>query len=532
MSTESASLPQHHADSRFRIAFLTATSFICGAAVMILEVLGSRVIGPFFGASLYVWTSLITVTMIALAAGYWAGGRVSDRARLEHWLYGIIFAAGIAILLIPVCKGIIIRTTLPLGLRVGSLASAGMMFAPALFLLGAVSPLVIRSAVREMSTVGRTVGFFSSVSTIGSFVGTLATGFILIAYFPIDRILVAVGSAMLLVSLTYFLLTGRKTLLLPVFILPFLIPAGGELKSKTAPNGTRVSRVFWQDTFYGNMQVLDYSFNSISTRELLVDATIQGGIDLATGLSIYEYPYLLQFIPRALNPAGRECLVVGLGPGAVPMWYERQGVRTDVVDIDPKVFEVARNFFGFRNSGGQYAEDARYFLNRTAKKYDYIILDVFNGDNSPFHVLSREALQTVKERLAPGGILGINYLGALNGNTYITASIIRTLKQVFRTAEIYPAFAVSPHNAIGNIEIFAYDREPLVPDRRTLESFSIHPLAAGAAGMMLAPFQLPPDLPSIVLTDNYNPVDFFDLDTKEFIRRQVIKMSDLDFLLS
>ena len=68
------------------IYYLVLTAIICGALVMVIEILGSRVIGPFFGASLFVWTSLITVTLIALAIGYAAGGVFSDKKGSPDYL--------------------------------------------------------------------------------------------------------------------------------------------------------------------------------------------------------------------------------------------------------------------------------------------------------------------------------------------------------------------------------------------------------------------------------------------------------------
>lgn len=499
---------------------------------MVVEVLGSRVIGPFFGASLYVWTSLITVTLVALAFGYWCGGILSDRSgRITDWLYSLIALAGILVLLIPLMKTPIIKLVLPMGLRMGSLISAGLLFGPALLLLGMVSPLIIRTAVREIESIGRTVGLFSSVSTVGSFIGTVCTGFILIAYFNVDRILICAGGGLLLLSVAYTIFFRRSWMLMPLLLLPFFVPEGGAIKTKLLPSGTRVTRTFFKDTFYGNMQVLEYSYGSKLTRELVVDATIQGGIDASSGASIYEYPYFLQFIPRLINPDGKECLVIGLGAGVIPMWYERQGVRADVVDIDPLVFDVARRFFAFKVSGESIAEDARYFLNRTAKQYDYVILDVFNGDNTPFHVLSKEALMTLKQRMASGGVLGINVWGNLKGDTYMTASIIRTLKEVFSTVDIYPAFDVSDPEAIGNLEIFAYDGAPVTIDIAQLAGYEVSPMVGNIRDLMHKKFEFPTNTPAITLTDGYNPIDFYDLKTKEINRKRIMDVTDLDFLM-
>ena len=87
--------------SRWFRYYLIATTVLCGALVMVVEVLGSRVLGPFFGVSLFVWTSLITVTLVALAAGYAIGGRWSDRRDSPDALYLILMVAGALVLLVP-----------------------------------------------------------------------------------------------------------------------------------------------------------------------------------------------------------------------------------------------------------------------------------------------------------------------------------------------------------------------------------------------------------------------------------------------
>lgn len=175
------------------IAYLIATAAVCGALVMGIKVLGSRVIGPFFGVSLFVWTSLITVTMVALAAGYAIGGHLSDRKSSPDWLYGIIMVSGILVMLIPALKEPLLQMSLPLDLRWGSLTSAFLLFGPALFLLGCVSPYVVKIAAREMHNIGRTVG---------SVIGTLLTGFVLIAYLGVNQIFLLTGSLLIATAST------------------------------------------------------------------------------------------------------------------------------------------------------------------------------------------------------------------------------------------------------------------------------------------------------------------------------------------
>lgn len=528
-------MPMKNADSSsIPLPFLVATAVLCGALIMVVEVLGSRVLGPFYGVSLFVWTSLITVTLVALAAGYAAGGVLSDRKSSPDWLYGIILLSGFLVLLIPLMKGAVLKFCLPLGLRMGSLASALLLFGPSLFLLGCVSPYIVRIAARGMASIGRTVGVFYAVSTVGSFFGTILTGFVLIAYLGVNRIFTIVGVILLLLSLSYFVLLRRRAKMAVVLLAaaPLLLPSGGGPVSKVMENGTRVTRIFERDSFYGNIKVVDYSSGPVRTRELMIDGLIQGGIDLGNGMSVYEYAYLMQYLPRMLNPDGRDCLVIGVGAGVVPLWYEREGVRVDVVDIDPAVPEIARRYFGFRVSGDVVIEDARYFLGRTGKQYDYVILDVFNGDTTPGHVLSIEAMRLLRSRIAPNGILAVNLIGSLRDENFMTASVVRTVREVFGTVRVYPAFDAGTGRGWGNFAIIASDRTVPAPAAEAFASLPVHWLALqGLKPVLGRTAAFPAGTRSIVLTDDYNPIDTYDLRLKERVRREILDSTDWDILL-
>lgn len=514
------------------IAFLIATAALCGALVMVLEVLGSRVIGPFFGVSLFVWTSLITVTMVALAAGYAIGGRLSDHKSSPDWLYGIIMTSGILVILISTLKGPVLQMCLPLGLRWGSLTSAFLLFGPALFLLGCVSPYVVKIAAREMHNIGRTVGSFYAISTVGSVVGTLLTDFVLIAYLGISQIFLLTGSLLIALGLFYFLLFRRKWAVALVAVLPlFFLPHEAHIE-KVLADGTSVKLTANRDSFYGNLKVVDYSFGEKHQRELIIDGLVQGGIDMVSGLSVYEYPYLLQFMPYALNPDGKNCLVIGLGAGLVPAWYHAQGVNTEVVDIDPKVVTLARNYFNFSPAIPVHVEDARYFLIHTERRYDFLILDVFNGDTTPGHLLSIEAMQLAKLRLAPNGVVAVNLVGSLKHQTLMTASVVKTLQSVFDQVAIYPTFDPASGEGTGNLEIVAYDGAPRPLQFNRLEHMDIHPGAESLVRLgMERPFVFPAQTPALILTDDYNPVDFYDLWLKEQVRKTILDSTDFDILL-
>jgi len=515
------------------IAYLIVTAALCGALVMVIEVLGSRVVGPFFGASLFVWTSLITVAMIALAAGYAIGGRLSDQKSSPDWLYGIIMVSGVLVILTTVLKGVILQMCLPLGLRWGALVSAMLLFGPSLFLLGCVSPYVVEIAAREMHNIGKTVGSFYAISTVGSVVGTVLTGFVLIAFLSINPIFLLTGSLLILLSVVYFIVFRRKWIAVVAVILPFFFLPNTSHIEKVLSDGTKVELTENRDSFYGNIKVVDYSVEGYQQRELIIDGLVQGGVDMRNGLSVYEYTYMLQFIPYAMNPEGKSCLVIGLGAGLVPAWYHKQGVDTEVVDIDPEVAEIARDYFGFDPAIPVHIEDARYFLVKNQKRYDFLVLDVFNGDTTPGHLLSIEAMQLAKQRLTPDGIIAVNIVGSLKRNNMMTASAVKTLEEVFDHVAIFPTFDPAVGDGTGNLEIIAYDGELRSMQLTRVNDLAVHPQAQRgvALGIRRAPFVFPEHTPAMVLTDNYNPMDFYDLQLKEAVRKGIIDSTDFDILI-
>ncbi|MGD8884305.1 MAG: fused MFS/spermidine synthase, partial [Gammaproteobacteria bacterium] len=177
--------------------YILLTAVLCGALVMAIEVMGSRVIGPFFGVSLFVWTSLITVTLVALSLGYAFGGYLADRYSSPKYLYSIIMVAGALTLLVPMLQAPVLKLCAPLGLRTGAFISTLILFGPALFLLGCVSPYLVKIAASQLRNLGAVVGGLYALSTIGSTAGTVITGFLLVALLGVDKIFLVTGSLLI-----------------------------------------------------------------------------------------------------------------------------------------------------------------------------------------------------------------------------------------------------------------------------------------------------------------------------------------------
>jgi spermidine synthase len=194
--------------------------------------------------------------------------------------------------------------------------------------------------------------------------------------------------------------------------------------------------------------------------------------------------------------------------------------------------DIAKEYFGWKPTGDVVVQDARYYLNTTDRRYDFIILDVFSGDITPHHLLSVEALELIRDRLTPQGVLAINLIGSIRQETYMTASVVKTLEAVFDQVGIYPTFnPQQSKEGLGNLAIMAYqgeEREMRAEHKR----FVTHPRAARQVYANLGRrFRFPDDTPAMVLTDDYNPIDFYDGWLREKVRKSIIESTDWDILI-
>ncbi len=422
-------------------------------------------------------------------------------------------------LLIPVIKAPVLMAFQPWGLRMGALASSTILFGPPLVLLGCVSPFIVKLATADLGRLGRTVGIFYAVSTLGSFAGTVATGFVLIAWFGISRIFWLVGATLIVLAMIYFVFYRKHWAALGLTLLLVFPGAERELVELVRASGTRVNEVHHKDGFYGTVQVVDYRGGAMHTREMMIDGYIQGGVDMKNGLSIYAFAPVIQHLSRALVPGGKRGLVVGTGAGLMPLWFEKEGVSMDVVDIDPHVLRAAQDWFGLAVSGEIFIEDARYYLRRTSALYDYLILDVFSGESTPAHVLSLEAFQLAHRRMNPGAVLAINVVGCLDAGHVVVPSVARTLEELFDHVLIHPLEHPDFSNGCSNVLLFAYDGPARVPDLTIVRDRRIHPMAAKAAAAISRGYELPSDVEAFVITDDFNPTDLLDLPFRERLRR-------------
>ena len=198
-------------------AALAALVFGAGIGSLATEIAASRLLAPYFGSSTIVWANLIGIVLAGLAVGYWLGGRIADRRPEPRLLGLIVLAAAVWVAITPFVARPFLDAAVgnlddaSAGAVIGSFFAVLLLFAPAVVLLGMVSPFAIRLAITDVETAGAVAGRFYALSTAGSLLGTFVPALIAIPLVGTQRTLL--GTAALLALSASFLL-GRKVLVL------------------------------------------------------------------------------------------------------------------------------------------------------------------------------------------------------------------------------------------------------------------------------------------------------------------------------
>ena len=477
---------------------------------MVVEILGAKMLSPFVGLSHFVWTAQIAVTLVALACGYYVGGRLADESQRLHRLYGAIsIAAGYLALTVLICEPVA-YWALGFSLPVGSLMASMILFFVPLALLAMTGPFLVRVITSSVNGVGGNVGRLTSISTLGSFAGTLCIGYVMVPLLPNSVTMYFTAVALLVVCAVYYVVFYRRGII-PLALGAILISATG-LGLKPSHQYNWVKKIYEANSHFGRLQVYD-RLDGLG-RFYLNDYLIQNTYDPATRRSESAFTYLLAGLARAYTTNIQDVLCIGLGVGIVPMDFAHRGVNVDVVEINPAVVPVAQRFFNCETKLVHLTlDDARHYLNCSRKQYDVIVLDAFLGDSSPSHLFTHQAFGAMHRALRPGGNLVINCFGDLEeGHDYFAASLNKTLKSVFKSVHLH----TSGHGAVF---FAASDRTDPgfanAPDYTGIYPQIVPEVQSVFAGMA----DTPPDH-GRVLTDDFNPVEFYDAHNREEIRRR------------
>ncbi len=492
--------------------YLYVTAGITGAAVMIVEILGAKMLAPYVGTSHFVWTAQIAVTLAALAVGYYLGGRLVDRSSRLGRLYGAILAAAGWLALTVALREWVVYRFLPLPLAAASLLSSIVLFFVPLSLLAMTGPFLVRVITSSVSDVGGNVGRLTAISTVGSFLGTAAIGYVLIPLLPNSITMYGTAVLLAVVAGLYFLVWGRKA----AAIAAALVIAGalGAGYAGQRAEGLRIpgeQELYRGNSNFGMLQVVQSTERPY--RVYLNDYLIQNQYDTEQGRSLSMFTYLLEGLARAYTPKLEKVLCIGLGVGIVPRDLARSGVSVDVVEINPAVVPVAEKYFDLDPGAFRlFIGDGRYFLNRSTDTYDAVILDAFLGESSPSHLMTREAFTAVRRVLKPDGVLVINtFVDYEATRDFLSASLFKTLSSVFPSVRV--------HGARDSNSLFVASPRSMLSYLHLPELSDVHSDAIREVREAFTHVWQPDPAFGIVLTDDYNPVEYYDAANREKLRR-------------
>ncbi|MDD9937438.1 MAG: fused MFS/spermidine synthase [Myxococcales bacterium] len=495
------------------------TAFLEGMSVLVVEIAGARALAPYFGASLHVWTAQITATLLFLALGYGMGGLLCRRGPMA--LPGVLVFAGIWLALYPAWRTGLLSALTPLGISGGAFAASAALFGPPLACMGAVSPLLINRMGLGGMEGGRAAGSLFFTNTLGGLAGGWLTALVLVPMVPMRWVLAGTGAGLVLLGAIWARARGAGQ---GVLLLPLLCIALGGLGSTAAraipigDSGLFAKVVDRIQSPAGAIHVLEVPG---VWRSLRLNGTDQGAMHIPTGDSYHPFSEYLAFASHRYHPDARSALLLGLGCGVLAKRFHGMGMEVTAVEIEPEVTRAAREHFGLPDAVRMIDEDGRAFLRVDQGHYDIIVLDAFAGESSPWYLLTREALQEIKARLAPGGRLVINSITLAEGKTEGLARLEAALLDVFDEAVVFlePRLPMETEDLINATLVAGADLRPTEQPYPIELNRHVAPFVGDMEGLGPRPARAG----GVVDTDDFSSLEMVDADLRLRWRAKVLE---------
>jgi spermidine synthase len=406
-----------------------------GAITLSLEVLASRIMTPYFGVSLYIWSGILSITLTFLAVGYRWGGHLSAKLsqdKLELLILATPVASAAAMALAVVVYPFAFPALSQINLILGSFVGATLLLALPLIVLSAMNPILIGFQRAETTEGDSGAGRIFFISTAGSVAGVLITAFFFIPNITNFRAvlllcLLLCAASLVLVALAPKVSAHHKRNLI-IASLVIALFSGGLSAAKTSyleilnsfsahPNQFTVVAEY--TSMFGNIKVAEVNRKDgtgETEKYFIQDGLIQNRTDLKN-ISISMYTHVLEALARSFEPKAKNTLILGLGAGAVPVNFKRAGLGVSVVEINPMALKAATEHFGFNPKGIEiHLEDARTFVRGCTSKFDIAIVDLFLGDNIPDYLLTKEFFGDLKNCIRKDGTVVMNAFFDDNNN--------------------------------------------------------------------------------------------------------------------
>ncbi len=437
--------------------FLYMTEFFSGMAVMAVELGASRLLAPYFSSSQIVWTIIIGTIMIAMALGNIYGGKKADENPNPDRLYSRVLAAAVWIAAIPFVGRFIIiliagllAVTVSTGFLVwAAFLSCMIIFVYPLFLLGTVTPSLVKYTTDSLENNAEVVGRLGAMNTIGSIIGTFLPTFVTIPAVGTAVTFIIFSGILLALGIFYFLSKRagikKSVISLALFIILTILGSTGRF-------------AFWEkdlkyegESIYNYLQVKDYPDRTIlSTNVLFGVQSVAMKTDDLTGM-YYDYALAAPVMADFKEKESPSLLVLGMGTGTFVKQTKKYfpGTQVTGVEIDEKITSLAHTYFDLPEEIPVATYDGRAYLQGTDETYDCIMVDAYQDITIPFQMSSKEFFTEVKDHLNPGGIMVVN----LNMHSDRAGSINEGLTDTI--AAVFPFVETVDVKGNTNRELFA-----------------------------------------------------------------------------
>jgi predicted membrane-bound spermidine synthase len=421
--------------------------FVVGAASLGAEIAAARLMAPFFGASTVVWANTIATVLVALSLGYWLGGRLADRHPHARGLGLLTLTAAALLGLVPLIARPFLDLSvdafdaLSIGAFAGSLAGVLALIALPVMLLGAATPWAIRLRLERVEESGRTSGRLYAISTVGALAGTFLAALVLIPLIGTRGTFLVFALALAIVAVAVL---GRARYLLVALALAAVLALPARGINPTSDKGRVIHET---ETTYQYARVVQHPDGSrrLELNEGRgVHSMYVPGTVLTDG--VWDGFLVLPFASRRQPPSRIAILGNAAGTTARAYGHYFPATRVDGVEIDGRLHEIGKRFFGLRERAGLrlVTDDARPFLRRARGRYDAIFVDAYHQQYIPFYLATREFFELVDQRLAPGGVVIVD-VAHPEGSTSLERVLTATLRTVFPTVVRDP---IRPRNTL------------------------------------------------------------------------------------
>jgi predicted membrane-bound spermidine synthase len=490
-------------------------TFITSFCILVIEIVAGRILAPFVGVSLYTWTSIIGVVLAGISIGAYLGGKLADRFPERRTVGWLLFAGGLATLSVPPVTSLVAAHGFPTSLMLRILIVTTLTFFLPSCVLGMISPVVVRLAIRDMQTAGNVVGRIYAVSTLGSIIGTFAAGFYLISWMGTRQIILVMGGILVLTALTWGSLFRSRKALAGFVLLPSLLVWSYYDGAFTSPLTADTLCYKESDYYTIKVRTVPASDGKATLRTLVLDNLIHSYVNPGDPLHIeyrYEKIYTDVLEWRFPKDEAFKSLTIGAGGYTFPRYMEVSYPRAqiDVVEIDPEVTRVSYDYLGLPADTKirTFNEDGRWYVMNCRERYDLLFIDAYNDLSLPYHLTTAEFALMLKDLMNPGGIMLTNIIDNFQSGSFLP-SYVRTLREVFGDHNVF-VLSVSPDFTRTRISTFIVMTGKGSIDAGSFGAFLKRRGGDEATSAIMPEAMLESFLGksrSVVLRDDYAPVD-------------------------